>query len=254
MFAQGALTIWEPAPPVMSLAPGEVHVWHIRLDHHPYVSDQLARILSADEHERAARIRRTRDQQRWIVCRGTLRQIAGHYLDLAPEGVLFEYGLHGKPQVSSTGRIDLEISISHSEDHALLAFAPDRELGVDLEVINEIIDPLNIAERFFPPDETDMIRELSGDARLRAFLRCWTAKEAYLKARGLGLSVQLNQVRTPFANHNQVRVRDGAEPVGPRDWSLLPIDPGPDIVSTLAVPGGDFALRCWTLQTSLQAE
>src|SRR5687767_12520478 len=219
---------WSAPPPDVELSSDDVHVWLANMDVDPYESEQLARYLSPDEHERSARIRLARDRQRWTVARGTLRMLLGQYLDTSPRLVEMSYGPQGKPALAFSGEADLRFNLSHSDDLVVYAFAIGRDVGVNLEHCRPDDDELPVAERLFPVDETAFIASHSGPDRQRAFLRCWTAKWAYLKARGLGLTT---------AARNQVRVVREDEVLAPRDWVVVPVDPTPDAVAMLAVYG-----------------
>jgi 4'-phosphopantetheinyl transferase len=236
MVLAPARPFWTTGPEDVKLPPEDVHVWLTCLDVDPYESEQIARYLSPDEHERAARIRLARDRQRWIVARGTLRMILGRYLDISPRLVELTYGPQGKPALAYLSELDLRFNLSHSDDLALFAFAIGRDVGVNLEHCRPDDDELPVAERLFPVDETAFIASHPVAERQRAFLRCWTAKWSYLKARGLGLTT---------AARNQVRVLRTDEVLAPRDWLVVPVDPAPDAVAMLAVHGATRAIEQW---------
>ena len=168
--------------------PGEVHVWHLALDGDPERRAMLASLLSEDEQARAARFHFDTDRDRWTASRGLLRQTLGNYLGVPPAAVRFEVGPFGKP---SLGPHPLRFSLSHSGGRALLAVAWAREVGIDLEQMRTDFDPDALAAQVFSPEEQAWLRALPEAERHRAFLTLWTGKEAYAKARGLGLSLPL---------------------------------------------------------------
>jgi 4'-phosphopantetheinyl transferase len=163
---------------MISLAGAEVHLWRIRL---APCSDEL---LSEDERARARRFRFPLHRERFVAARSALRRILAAYLDLDPAGLRFQYSPHGKPRLEQEW---LRFNLAHSEDLALCAVAHGREVGVDIERIRPRPDE-GIPERFFSPSEAAQLRGLPPPA----FYRYWTAKEAWLKARGEGLSVALD--------------------------------------------------------------
>jgi 4'-phosphopantetheinyl transferase len=236
---------WIAAPARVELSAADVHVWVADLDVDGYESEQIARYFSPDEHERSARIRLARDRQRWTVARGTLRMLLGQYLDVSPRLIELAYGQQGKPALAFSGGLDLRFNLSHSDDLAIYAFAVGRDVGVNLEYCRPDDDELPVAERLFPVDETAFIASHSGPDRQRAFLRCWTAKWAYLKARGLGLTT---------AARNQVRVLRTDEVLAPRGWSIVPVDPSPDTVAMLAVYGATRAIEQWHWRSPFSAD
>jgi 4'-phosphopantetheinyl transferase len=86
----------------------------------------------------------------------------------------------------------VEFNLSHSGILALYAFTSGRPVGIDVELIRQIPDVNDLAERFFSPTEIASLRVLLLDRRSLAFLACWTRKEAFIKALGLGLSCPLD--------------------------------------------------------------
>lgn len=180
-MADGASAGW-------TLPTGEVHVWRASLQRPPQVLARMRGLLAGDEQERAERFRFERDRSRYIVGRALLRELLGRYLSIAPEELEFEYGEFGKPALRSGPWFNL----SHSGSLALYAFSNDSEIGVDIELDDAGFSSERIAERFFSPPEVSVLRALPPDAQPSAFLACWTRKEAFIKARGDGLSLALD--------------------------------------------------------------
>jgi 4'-phosphopantetheinyl transferase len=179
----------DSAPP--ELPPHTVHVWQRRLSTDDPSLDACFELLSAEEREKAARYRIEHPRSDYILTRSTLRSLLGQYLGKRPHEIHFRYGSHGKPYLA--GNTDLQFNVSHCDGLALLAFVRDREIGVDVEKIRPQDDVKKLAERFFSLNERERLRNLSGDELYSAFFRCWTRKEAYIKATGDGLSLPLHQ-------------------------------------------------------------
>jgi 4'-phosphopantetheinyl transferase len=110
---------------------------------------------------------------------------------VAPERLSFSYNEYGKPSLSGQ-HSGLRFNLSHSGGIALVAVTLERELGVDLEQYSESKADEAVAEKYFSPREFACFDAVSEDLRTRVFLNCWTRKEAYIKARGMGLSIPLN--------------------------------------------------------------
>ena len=154
----------------------------------------------ADERARADRFYFARDREHFIVARGVLREILGCYLKRVPKSLCFCYGSHGKPALA--GEFDgeaIRFNVSHSHGVALYAISRGRAVGIDLERIRFDLPVAEIAERFFSKREDAMLRSLPTDVQHQAFFRCWTRKEAYIKARGEGLSLPLDQFDVSLA-------------------------------------------------------
>jgi 4'-phosphopantetheinyl transferase len=168
-----------------------------------------------------------------------LRDILGRYLGVGAGQVEFTLDQYGKPSLGGEGaRGDLRFNMSHSGELALYAVAAGRDVGVDVECTGREFDFDGIAERFFSPAEAAEIQALAAGQRAQAFFNCWTRKEAYIKARGLGLFLELDSfsVSTAVLTHGEavaVRLPPDAE----RRWSVVNVDPGRGYAAAVAVEG-----------------
>jgi 4'-phosphopantetheinyl transferase len=214
----------------------EIHVWCIPLQGGEEERG-LRHILMPDERDRADRFHFTEDCNRWIKSRSALRLILGRYLDTSPRDVRFVYGSHGKPSLDpGFHRRPLHFNLTHSADLALLAVTRAMPLGVDVECRRDIPDALQIAESYFCPDEIAELSILHRNEESDAFLRCWTRKEAYLKANGSGLSIPLNKVRVSLGENEPSRILliDGSSQAA-AGWRLYHLAPDPGYVGAVAV-------------------
>jgi 4'-phosphopantetheinyl transferase len=170
-----------------------VDVVGVRLDATAEPSTVLWQLLSREERQRAGKFRYAQHRRHYIVARASLRRLLADRLRIAPRAVEFIETKHGKPRLAPVhGSADVEFNLSHSGILALYAFTRGRAVGVDVELIREIPDVDDLAERFFSVTETASIGALPLDRRSLAFLACWTRKEAFIKALGLGLSCPLD--------------------------------------------------------------
>src|SRR5262249_38196538 len=151
----------------------------------------------------------------------------------------------GKPALAGQGRAGLRFNVAHSEGWALIAVTRGREVGVDLERLRAEVATPEIAARFFSPRECEALQALPGPLRAEAFFRCWTRKEAYLKATGAGLSVALDRFAVtldPGAPAALVEHRDDPDEV--KRWSLRELPAPPGFAAALAVEGPSNGLWC----------
>ena len=179
---------WSAAPASPAIANDEVHVWKVDLS--APVPDVL--VLSHEEHERAARFHFERDRQHFKAARLALRIILGRYLNLPPESLGFAQTEYGKPFLTNRGAAGVLFNLSHSGEVALIAVAREREIGVDVELMRADFATNDVAEHFFSVAEIYTLSGLEPHLRTQAFFNCWTRKEAYVKARGEGLSMPLD--------------------------------------------------------------
>jgi 4'-phosphopantetheinyl transferase len=149
-------------------------------------------VLDRSERERAARFRFEKDRDAFIASHGWLRMLLGRYLHADPRSIDFIFGKHGKPAIDGA---PIHFNFSHSGEMAACAVTRDQEVGIDIE----------------------WIRPMPG-----IDFRCWTRREAYVKATGVGLSAL-------------------AEPTDD-DWSVIDLDAGCDYAGAVAIRG-----RNWTV-------
>jgi 4'-phosphopantetheinyl transferase len=199
--------------------PAEVEVRYLSLDPAPRLRE-LGGFLSADERERAARFRFDRDRNRFIVCRGSLRELLAARLRIAPSSVRFVYGSHGKPAIEDP---EIRFNVSHSHGMAMIAVTQGREVGCDIEWIDPSFAGEKIPEHFFSPYEVATLRALPVAGQCEAFFRCWTRKEAYIKACGLGVSLALDSFDVTLAPDQPAALLRGAD-----GWSFWGIDAPPE--------------------------
>ena len=238
---------WRDPPETLVLGGDEVQVWRAALDQTPSEIQRFLRTLAADEPARAKRFYFDRDRNHFIVARGVLRAILGGYLNQAPECISFGYSSHGKPALAGEpDRNTIRFNVSHSQGIALFAVTRGREVGVDLERIRSDVEVAEIAERFFSQRELATLRALPTGAQREAFFRCWTRKEAYIKARGEGLSLPLDQFDVSLApGEPAALLGTRPDPAEASRWSLQELNPGPGFAAALAVAGPGWRLTCW---------
>jgi 4'-phosphopantetheinyl transferase len=179
------------------LVEGEVDVFIARLDDN--LVDELLPSLSPDERDRANRFVFKRDRNRFIAARGLFRKLLSGYLATSPSAIEFSYGDQGKPMLAGAVNRPLKFNLAHSHELAAYAFTSNREVGVDLEFTGRHVEIEAIARRFFAPEEVRELIKLPLEDRHLAFFDCWTRKEAYIKARGGGLSIPLDEFNVSLA-------------------------------------------------------
>ena len=235
---------WRLPPETLILGSDEAHVWRAALDQTTSQIESFRHTLAADEQARVERFYFRRNREHFIVARGVLRALLGFYLNNAPECLSFRYSSHGKPALAwESGGDMIRFNLSHSHGVALYAVTRGREVGIDLEYIRSDLEVEQIAERFFSRREIVTLRALPIDLRTYAFFLCWTRKEAYIKARGEGLSLPLDQfdvslipgepaalLSTHRGSHEALR------------WSLQELTPAPGYVAALGVEGHGWGL------------
>jgi 4'-phosphopantetheinyl transferase len=214
-----------------------IHVWLAHLDGQDGRAAACSQLLSPDERLRADRFRFDRDRRRFVVCRGLLRTVLGRELRRPPEDIEFTYGPYGKPAVAAD---DLTFNVSHSDDYALFAVGRGGQMGVDIEHIREVPDLDRLAESAFSAAERATFATLPSSERVAAFYNGWTRKEAYIKARGEGLTRPLDAFDVTLAPGERARlVRVLDEPAEPARWSIWSLTPVEGYAAAICVEGHD---------------
>jgi 4'-phosphopantetheinyl transferase len=238
---------WTPPPARVELTAHEVHVWYVSLAQPATRVQRLAQLLAPEESQRAASYVFARDSDRFVVGRGALRVILGRYLGCDPAALAFTNNPFGKPGlVPSAEGTDVQFNVAHSGDTCLIAATVQRRVGVDVEVLHHDIDCLRLARHCFSPYEVRVLTGLPPVLQYIAFYTGWTRKEAFIKARGEGLSLPLDQFDVTLAPGEPPRLlatrydtEDAAR------WSLATLTPGPGLIGALAVEGEGWQLRRW---------
>ncbi len=234
------------------LASDEVHVWRARLDLPEEHIQAFEQVLADDERARALRFRFQKDRTHFTAARGILRTLLGRYLVQPPARLQFRYNQYGKPLLGDSDEENaLRFNVSHSHGMALFAFTCGRDVGVDIEYMLADRAEMSIARRFFSPYEVEALQAVPEKQRTQAFYSCWTRKEAYVKTRGLGLSLDLNLFDVSLAPGEPAALLNIREP-GQRleDWSLHDLAPGAGYAAALALKGEPCRVVRWEWSVS----
>ena len=238
-----------------TLAHGEVHIWKLetepKADLEPY-----SRLLSPEEQNRAARFRFPHLTHNFVVDHGRMRLIIGSYTGIAPEDIAYSVNEFGKPELANPEAADLpgrlRFNLSHTEGLALLAVCLDADIGVDVEAVRAINDLKLIAQSHFSPREIAALQDFAPAEQQLAFFRCWTRKEAFLKAHGQGLSIPLDSFAVSLAEEDRPVLLDCRwKPEEVNRWSFFSLDPGRGYASALAIEGAQWRI-CWALWANRQ--
>lgn len=225
-----------------ALPANEVHVWHTDLAVSERQFEELFRLLDNAERDRAARFKVEGPRSQYVISRAFLRIVLGRYLQVEPERIRLRLAEHGKPELE--GGSDLRFNVSHTEGAAVIALTQAGQVGVDVERVRQNLNPLELAERFFSREEWDWLRSHPADEQFAMFFACWTAKEAYVKACGGGLSMPLTAFAVmPRPGNAELQLKIYDRPEDGTQWSLWSLDFGPEFRSALAVKAKKLTVR-----------
>lgn len=233
-----AVTDWRTARGVPHLADNALHIWCALASEHEPALQRYTRLLSADELQRAGRLRLPRHRERFIISTGLLRALLGKYLDCRPESIQISRTLQGKPFLPAAfSSAPITFNLSHSRDAVLFAVRLREPVGIDVEYMRDNLDFIALAERFLSVQEYRTVSSLSGAQQKAAFYTCWTRKEAYLKATGKGL-----------AGLSEAAALENGLPSAGERWTVIDLTiPEPFYSGAVAFSGGPAKIEALLL-------
>lgn len=237
-----------PSPPLPA-DDQSVDVWRVPLEVAAAEVTACRELLSADELERADRFKFPEGRRRFAVARAALRKVLSHYSPRPPAEWRFTYGPHGKPGLApKSSGANVQFNISHAHELAVIAVTSGREVGVDVEWLQRRTEFESLARRFFGRKERAAFQAADAARRGRVFFQIWTRKEAWLKARGEGITVALEQFDV------LEQLRDASVPDGHGEtrtdaiWRFAEFECPGDYIGAVVVSGSLTALRLRTAQ------
>jgi 4'-phosphopantetheinyl transferase len=242
----------------------EVHVWQVDQLAWERKTGALFELLDSEERERAARFKFPEPRNQFVISRALLRQCLGRYLHIEAREVRFRTTANGKPELAGNADqhlqdspvtdfpvidppiSDLRFNLSHTHGVTVFAVTRHRQVGVDVERIRQNTNALELAERFFSRPEVQWLRSQPASEHIPSFFSCWTAKEAYIKAHGQGMSMSLSSfgvLPVVGAADSKLQLSVYDDPQESRRWSIWRLDLGSDLRAALAVEGESCGVR-----------
>ncbi len=197
------------------------------------------------EMRRAERYNVELSRERFISARGILKELLGKYVGVSPKMISFALGRLGKPYLPNDISPDLQFNSTDTQQQALFAFCRSAEIGIDIEFLTRNVRHREIARRKFSRQEQDQYLRLPTLQQKDFFLNIWTRKEAYGKARGVGIRYRLNSVNlVDDAGSGRLSVNDETGAI----WEIVQFSPEPDIIASVVVAGTGWKFRCFRLR------
>jgi 4'-phosphopantetheinyl transferase len=225
-----------------TIAPDEVHLWAWAFEPGAANLSAQLEVLDHQELERMRRFHFAPDRERYAVAHVNVRRILGAYLNRPPDTICFRANRFGKPELA--GPASLNFSLSHCRSIAVLAVAHGQPVGVDVEEVKPI-EP-EVADMHFSAMELSHLNRLHGDAWLSGFYRCWTRKEAILKAEGVGLSRALDSFDVGLLPDQPAQLLGTRERFS-HPWTLHDLSPSRGTIGALATARAQVSLACFSL-------
>lgn len=247
---QPIIHAWSIPPDEIALPPGAVDVWRLQTDKPPPDIPILERFLDPGERERAEKFVFHRDRRQFIIAHAALRSILSLYTRILPGEITYQANAYGKPALATSGQDSgFRFNLSHSGEIVLIAIGSHADVGIDVEKIVPERAEIDVARRFFSPGEFTAYAAIPHSQQTEAFFRCWTRKEAFIKGKGLGLSMDLDLFDVTFGPGEAASLAASREnPTDPLRWRLYDIPAGQGYAAALAVGGECQMLRRWEWQ------
>lgn len=186
----------------------EAHVWVIRPEdvRNITILDAAMKMLSRQEQAQCQRFRFPDDSHHYLVSHALVRNLLSKYIDLAPDKWLFEKSEKGKPEIANPNLPPVRFNLSHTRGLAACIVTSSCDCGIDVERIYSRHNPIGVAKRMFSDTEYKFMLELHGREQLEFFFSRWTLREAYVKARGIGISFPTRKLNFNIASSSDINI------------------------------------------------
>jgi 4'-phosphopantetheinyl transferase len=218
-----------PAP--LALEPGDAHLWYVAPEKltDPELLALYRAWLAPDERQRHSRYRFDKHRHEYLITRALVRWVLSRYAPVAPAEWQFDCNEHGRPHIRAPAVLPrLRFNLSNTQSLVACLVAEDLEIGVDVEEMDRSGETVAIADRFFSPTEVVDLRALPPERQRARFFEYWTLKESYIKAKGKGLAIPLEQFSFHLSPEGPVRISfDPRLGDDPGAWQFIQQRPTP---------------------------
>ena len=226
------------------LLSNEIHLWSASLDVSPERIRFYESCMDSRERRRAERYSVELSRERFICARGILKELLGKYIHVEPKSISFTLGRLGKPYLPDKFSSELQFNSTDTQQEALFAFCRSAEIGIDVEFLTRNVRHHEIARRKFSRHEYDQYLQHPKSQQKNFFLKIWTRKEAYGKAKGFGIRYRLNSVNlVDDAGSDRLSVHDEIGVI----WEIVQFSPEHDITASVVAAGTGWQIRCFRL-------
>lgn len=190
----------------------QTHVWWMRselLINHPR-RDRFLSLMDREERDRHCHFHFARDRDNYFAAHVLVRLILSRYIDLSPSAWRFTRKAHGRPEIANSDIPPLRFNLTHTNGLSACVVTLNDDCGIDAEQLDAGRSLQAVARRMFSPAEASQLESMDGEARLEYFYSRWTLREAYVKARGIGLSLPTREIEFDINQDNRVTAQFSA--------------------------------------------
>jgi 4'-phosphopantetheinyl transferase len=233
------MQIYNERIPDLMLRPNDIHIWFAFQDEILEDSLLLAYIdlMSPDEGEQQQRFYFAKHRHQYLVSRALVRTTLSRYTGIDPRDLYFFKNDYGRPEIIFKGTtIPLRFNLSHTDGLIACAVVLKDDIGMDVEKIDRRGIDLECADRYFSQKEVSDLHQVQEKSKRERFFDYWTLKESYIKARGMGLSIPLDQFSFHVSEHKPLRISFHPELYdNPSQWQFYLFKPTPNHRAALSV-------------------
>lgn len=188
LFEDRQLITWQNCPDY-KIKDDQIHIWYININDYQNHTNELMHYLDDQENKRAQQFKFAKDRNSFICSHAILRRLLSKYCNCDQKKILYNYNAFNKPSLNNDYNINF--NLSHSFHRGIIAITKNHPIGIDIEYMKNkpILDDL--AKRFFSAHEYNEYKILPQQQKTLGFYNCWTSKEAFVKAVGMGLTFPL---------------------------------------------------------------
>ncbi len=169
-----------------------VFIMQLKADDDPQQTAQCLAALSPEERRQQQKFHFAKDRQLYLHAHAMLRRLLSAYVSCAPQDLVFETNAYGKPALKHPAQLSFNLSHAHQGTALVIAADPQLDLGVDIEHTQDRGELISLADHYFSASEAAWLKQQPKTQQGTVFFKLWTLKEAYIKAIGKGLSIDLN--------------------------------------------------------------
>lgn len=220
------------------MSPNEVHIWSLSVERFDK-TDLTLEILSDEERLKLGTYAFENDKNKFLATRYLVRTtLSKYFAKISPQDWAFESTHFGRPYIANaTAPATLNFNLAHSGNLVICGISAGPEFGVDIENTRHPVDVLQLSQRFFSKEEHACLAAMSPSDLREQFFKYWTLKESYIKARGLGLQIQLTDFSFDLEDPERIRVNFDLEDNSERwKFKLLTFDQNYQAAVALASP------------------
>lgn len=223
---------------IIPLTPAEIHLWLVLTDEitEQRLHSAYRELLNPGEKEQESRFFFAKDQRRYLVTRALTRTVLSRYEPVPPKEWVFSVNAYGRPEIANAQAraAELSFNLSHTQGLIVLGVSKGRALGVDVENLRAREASIDIADCFFAPQEAAALAAEPRSRQQYRFFEYWTFKEAYIKARGMGLSLPLDKFSFSYPDDRTVELAIHPELADdPARWQFWQFRPGSEYLTAI---------------------